>query len=155
MKKIIVFLILITIIAAGCNQEITEPVGAYTTVIDKLYNEDMALNHDIKYIAVDTSLINNLSEEQKSELLKEIEKYGYIVLDMTFDKLEEQGYIEELYFKEGILFNIEDKPMSGNAILMNVSKWRSGLGAIGYNDLKVEYKNGNWKITKTGSAWIS
>lgn len=155
MKKIIVFLILITIIAAGCNQEITEPVGAYTTVIGKLYNEDMALNHDIKYIAVDTSLINNLSEEQKSELLKEIEKYGYIVLDMTFDKLEEQGYIEELYFKEGILFNIEDKPMSGNAILMNVSKWRSGLGAIGYNDLKVEYKNGNWKITKTGSAWIS
>jgi Ca-activated chloride channel family protein len=155
MKKIIVFLILITIIAAGCNQEITEPVGAYTTVIGKLYNEDMALNHDIKYIAVDTSLINNLSEEQKSELLKEIEKYGYIVLDMTFDKLEEQGYIEELYFKEGILFNIEDKPMSGNAILMNVSKWRSGLGAIGYNDLKVEYKNGNWKITKTESAWIS
>jgi Ca-activated chloride channel family protein len=108
-----------------------------------------------KHIAVDTSLINNLSEEQKSELLKEIEKYGYIVLDMTFDKLEEQGYIEELYFKEGILFNIEDKPMSGNAILMNVSKWRSGLGAIGYNDLKVEYKNGNWKITKTESAWIS
>lgn len=155
MKRIIVFLLLITIIATGCSKEISDLTCAYTMVIDKLYNEDMALNHDIKYIAIDTSLINNLSEVQKSQLLKEVEKYGYIVLDMTFEELEKQGYVEDLYFKEGILFKLEDKPMSGNSILMNVSKWRSGLGAIGYNDLKVEYKNGNWKVTKTGSAWIS
>ena len=115
----------------------------------------MALNHDIKYIAIDTSLINNLSEDQKSALLKDVEKYGYIVLDMTFEELEEQGYIDDLYFKEGILFKIEDRPMSGNSILMDVSKWRSGLGAIGYDDLKVQFKSGNWKITKIGSAWIS
>lgn len=155
MKRLIVFLILITIITAGCSQEIQDPVGAYSTVIDKLYNESVALNHDIKFIAIDTSLINNLSEEQKSDLLKDVEKYGYEVLDMTFEELEEQGYIEDLYFKEGILFKLKDKPISRNSILMNVSKWRSGLGAIGYNDLKVEYKNGNWKIKMTGSAWIS
>lgn len=155
MKKIFVLLILIAIIAAGCSQEPRDIVGAYTTVIDKLYNEDMALNHDIKYIAIDTSLINNLSEDQKSALLKDVEKYGYIVLDMTFEELEEQGYIDDLYFKEGILFKIEDRPMSGNSILMDVSKWRSGLGAIGYDDLKVQFKSGNWKITKIGSAWIS
>ena len=155
MKKIIVVLILLTIIATGCNQEITDTVGAYTTVIDKLYNEDIALNHEIKYIAIDTSLIKNLPKEQKSELLEEIEKYGYIVLDMTFEELEEQGYIEDLYFKEGILFKIEDKTMSGNTIQMDVSKWRSGLGAIGYDEIKVKYKNGKWQITNIGSAWIS
>ena len=75
--------------------------------------------------------------------------------NMTFEELEEQGYIDDLYFKEGILFKIEDRPMSGNSILMDVSKWRSGLGAIGYDDLKVQFKSGNWKITKIGSAWIS
>lgn len=155
MKKIISILLLLTIIASGCSQEIKDTVGAYTTVIDKLYNEDMALNHEIKYIAIDTTLISNLSVEEKTDLLKEIEKYGYIVLDMTFKELEEQGYIEDLYFKEGILFKIEDKSMSGNTILMDVSKWRSGLGAIGYDELKVKYKNGKWQITNIGSAWIS
>lgn len=155
MKKIIVYLIIVLIIATGCNQETPDTLGAYAEVIDKLYNEDMALNSDIKYIAIDTSLINNLSDEQKSSLLKDLEKYGYTVLDMTFEELEEEGYIENLYFKEGILFKIEDEPMRGKSITMDVSKWRSGLGAIGYDDLKVEYKNGKWKITKTGSAWIS
>lgn len=155
MKRIIACLILILIIAVGCSQEAPDVVGAYAVVIDKLYNEDIALNSDIKYIAIDTSLINNLSEEQKSSLLKDLEKYGYTVLDMTFEELEKEGYIEDLYFKEGILFKIKDKTVNGKSITMDVSKWRSGLGAIGYDDLKVEYKNGKWEVTKTGSAWIS
>lgn len=154
MKKMIV-LIIIMITVAGCINEAIEPVGAYTTVIDKLYNEDIALNSNIKYIAVDTSLIKNLSDEQKSALLKEVEKYGLTVLHMTFEELEKQGFIEDLYFKEGILFRLEDELMSGSSINMDASKWRSGLGAIGYNDLEVKYKNGKWIITKTGSAWIS
>ena len=154
MKKIIVFLVLI-VVATGCSKEAPDTIGAYTAVIDKLYNEDIALNSDIKYIAVDTSKVNNLSDEEKSSLLKELEKYGYIVLNMTFEELEKEGYIEELYFKEGILFKIEDEPVSGNSIKMDVSKWRSGLGAIGYDDMKVEYKNGKWEVTKTGNAWIS
>lgn len=155
MKKLIVCLIIMMIAVSGCSREAPDTVGAYTAVIDKLYNEDMALNSDIKYIAVDTSAIVNLSEEEKARLLKEIEKYGYTVLDMTFDELEQEGYIKDLYFKEGILFKIEDEAISSNSITMDVSKWRSGLGAIGYEDLKVEYKNGRWEITKTGSAWIS
>lgn len=154
MKKMIV-LIIIMITVAGCSNEAIEPVGAYTTVIDKLYNEDIALNSNIKYIAVDTSLIKNLSDEQKFALLKEVEKYGLTVLHMTFEELEKQGFIEDLYFKEGILFRLEDELMSGSSINMDASKWRSGLGAIGYNDLEVKYKNGKWIITKTGSAWIS
>jgi Ca-activated chloride channel family protein len=155
MKKIIVCLIIVLLIATGCSQETPDKVGAYTAVIDKLYNEDEALNSDIKYIAVDTSLINYLSDNQKLILLKDLEKYGYTVLDMTFEELEKEGYIEDLYFKEGILFKLEDKTMNKNSITMDVSKWRSGLGAIGYDDLKAVYKNGKWEVTKTGNAWIS
>lgn len=155
MKKIILLLIFIILITTSCNQEEQDIIGAYTTVIDKLYNEDMALNHDIKYIAVDTSLINNLSDDQKAILLKEVENYGYKVLDMTFEELVQEGYIEDLYFEDGILFKIEDISKSKNSITMNVSKWRSGLGAIGYNGLVVKYKNGEWKVIKTENAWIS
>ncbi|WP_312811246.1 hypothetical protein [Sedimentibacter sp.] len=157
MKKIIIFLMLmiLSLIAVGCSQEPTDTIGAYTTVIDKLYNEDDALNSEIKFIAIDTSLIKNLTDEQKFTLLKEVEKYGYTVLDMTFEELEENGYIEDLYFKEGILFRLEDNTIKGKSIIMDASKWRSGLGAIGYNGLQVEYKNGEWKITKVESSWIS
>lgn len=155
MKKIIALMIFIVLLATGCSKEELDMVGAYTTVIDKLYNEDTALNSDIKYIAVDTSLIKNLSDEQMSILLKKVEDYGYIVLDMTFEELEEQGYIDDLYFKEGILFKLEDVSKSKNSITMDVSKWRSGLGAIGYDDLVVKYQNGKWEVKKTGSAWIS
>lgn len=155
MKKIIALLIFIILLATGCSKEELDMVWAYTTVIDKLYNEDTALNSDIKYIAVDTSLIKNLSDEQRSILLKKVEDYGYIVLDMTFEELEEQGYIDDLYFKEGILFKLEDVSKSKNSIIMDVSKWRSGLGAIGYDDLVVKYQNGKWEVKKTGSAWIS
>ena len=155
MKKLIVCLFIILILLVGCSQETPDTIGAYTTVIDQLYNEDMALNSEIKYIAVDTSLMINLSDEQKPVFLKELEKYGYTVLDMTFETLEQQGYIEDLYFKEGILFKISDEIIRGNSITMDVQKWRSGLGAIGYDDLVVKYNNGKWKITKTGNAWIS
>lgn len=155
MKKIIVLLIIVMLFVAGCSQEELDMVGAYKAVIDRLYNEDMALNDGIKYIAVDTSLIKNLSDEQKSILLKEVEDYGHIVLNMSFEELEEEGYIEDLYFEEGILFKIEDISMSNNSITMNVSKWRSGLGAIGYNELTVKYTNGEWVVTKIGSSWIS
>ncbi len=155
MKRIIACLIILLITATGCKQEAPDIGGAYITVIDKLYNEDSALNSDIKYVAIDTSLINNLNDEQKSSLLKDLERYGYTVLDMTFEELEAQGYIEDLFFKEGILFKIEDESVGNKSIIMDASKWRSGLGSIGYDDLKIEYKNGKWEVTSTGNAWIS
>jgi len=157
MKKIITLLTLAAaILLSGCFQNApSDCVGAYMAVIDKLYNEDSGLNGDIKYIAIDTSSMSNLDENSKAELLKQLEKYGAAVLDMTFEELESKGYIKNLYFTEGIFFRIEDAYIKNNSIKMNVSKWRSGLGAIGYNDMTVSYKNKSWKITKTGTAWIS
>lgn len=155
MKKLFLYLIAFFIFVTGCNQKIPDMVGAYTTVIDEMYNEDKALNSNIKYIAIDTETIINLNDEEKAALLKELEKYGFAVLDMSFEELEEKGYIKDLYFDEGILFKIEDKEIINNSITMDVSKWRSGLGAIGYNNLVVKHKGGRWVIIKTGNAWIS
>lgn len=157
MKKILLILnIFLVFILSGCSEDSApNTADAYKIVIDKLYNEDEGLNSEIKYLAVDTSTMKNLTDETKAELLKTLENYGLTVLDMSFEELKKQGYIEDLYFKEGILFKIEDEIMKNNSIIMNVSKWRSGLGAIGYDNLVIKYKNGEWKITKTGDAWIS
>ncbi len=155
-KIIILFILSIAIFTAACTQsEVVDKVGAYTTVIDKLYEEDTALNNNINYIAVDTSSIINLNDEEKAALLKELESYGFTVLDMTIEELKEEGYIKDLYFEEGILFEIEDEPIEGNSITMDISKWRSGLGAIGYDGTVVTFKNEKWEIETPGAAWIS
>lgn len=155
-KIFILFLLSITVFTVACTQtEKLDKVGAYTTVIDKLYEEDSGLNSNIKYIAIDTSQIVNLNDEEKAELLKELEDYNLEVLDMTFEELEKEGYIEDLYFEEGIFFEIEDEHIKRNSITMDISKWRSGLGAIGYDGTVIKYKNGEWEIQKQGDAWIS
>ncbi|MFZ5967336.1 MAG: hypothetical protein ACOYVK_09200 [Bacillota bacterium] len=157
MKKIcILFLVVTMMLAVGCSKNQTsDTVEAYAMVIDQLYAEDSGLNHDIKYIALDTSLMVNLTDEGKEKLLEQLENYGFEVLNMTFEELEKQGYIQELFFKEGILFRIEDEPIKNNTITMKASKWRSGTGAIGFEDLIIKYKNGQWEITSLGSSWIS
>ncbi len=155
-KIFLLFLFSIALFSLGCTQvgEI-DKVDAYTTVIDKLYQEDSGLNGDIKYIALDTSSIINLDDSEKQQLLQELEGHGFTVLDMTMEELEEEGYIKNLFFEEGILFQIKDEPMQGTSITMDISKWRSGLGAIGNDGLVVKYKNGKWEIVKQGNAWIS
>ena len=155
-KLLLLFLFSIALFSLGCTQpgEINK-VDAYTTAIDKLYQEDSGLNGDIKYIALDTSSIINLDDSERQELLQALESYGFTVLDMTMEELEEEGYIKDLFFEEGILFEIKDETMQGATITMDISKWRSGLGAIGYDGLIVKYKNGKWEIVKQGNAWIS
>lgn len=50
---------------------------------------------------------------------------------------------------------LEDITMKPYKVRMHASKWRSGLGAVGYSDVKVEYRNGKWQIRDIGSSWIS
>ncbi|MEL7649941.1 MAG: hypothetical protein AAGU76_17810 [Sedimentibacter sp.] len=157
MKKLLcVVLILIVSLSAGCSR--TEPpdaIGAYEAAIDRLYMEDEALNTGIKYLAIDTSEMVNLTEENKKTLLKNLEKYGLTVLDATMEQLKEQGYIKDTNFEEGILFKIRDEKMKNSSVAMDVSKFRSGLGAIGYDGMVIKYRDGRWEITKSGSPWIS
>lgn len=157
MKKILfIFLIVAAAFMTGCaDTEAPDGAGAYEAAIDKLYSEDEALNMNIKYLAVDTTKMKNLTEEGKTNLLKNLEKYGLTVLDTTSSELEKNGYIKDTYFEEGILFELEDEEMKNNSITMNVSKFRSGLGAIGYDNMVLKYRNGKWEIKDTGSPWIS
>ena len=70
----LLFVLFIAVFLMGCTQpgEINK-VDAYTTAIDKLYQEDSGLNGDIKYIALDTSSIINLDDSERQELLQALE----------------------------------------------------------------------------------
>lgn len=157
MKKLLYILLIISVVLiSGCTaKEAPDAAGAYEAAIDKLYNEDEALNLNIKYLAVDTTKMKNLTEESKKTFLKNLEKYGLTVLDTNSEELEKNGYIKDTNFEEGILFKLEDEKMKNNTIKMDVSKFRSGLGAIGYEGMELKYRNGKWEIKDTGSPWSS
>lgn len=133
-------------------------LDAYMASITDIYQEDSGLNGDIRMIAFDTTEWVDLTEIEKEIILSMVkEKYGFDTLQATFEELSEQGLIDKdnLYFPEGIL--IELKNMKWNeeekVLKCSISKWRSGLGAIGA-DVEAEYDGGGWKLTKTG-MWIS
>lgn len=133
-------------------------LDGYMAVIDDIYQEDSGLNGDIKMIAFDTTGWVNLTEIEKEILLSMVkEKYGFDTLQATFEELSEQGLIdkENLYFPEGILIEIKNVEWKeeDKTLKCTISKWRSGLGAIGA-DVEATYDGGSWNLKKTG-MWIS
>ncbi len=131
-------------------------VDVYIAALDSLVNLDEGLNGGMKYISIDTSTLKHLRESNKSELLKYFQNYDVEVMDASFDELKEKGlFNEETLSLEGILLSIDDiKMASDKKIIIEGSKYRSGLGAIGVNCI-LEYKGDQWEVKKAEITWIS
>ena len=133
-------------------------VNAYMSIINKLYEEDPSLNDEISILAIDTTKMCNITSYEKTLLLEKLKNvYELEIIDSTFEDLKKEGYIlaDQLYFPNGILITIEDTPIANDStFIFNASKWRSGLGAIGYNNAAITYIDYTWEIT-VQSSWIS
>jgi hypothetical protein len=134
-------------------------LDGYMAVIDDIYKLDDGLNAEITTIAVDTSTLTNLTEEEKERLLTMIgDKYGLTTIAGTFDELAEEGLIdkENLYFEEGIHIIIENPEYDrrSETLTCGIKKWRSGLGAIGADDVTAEFNGSTWEVTRK-NEWIS
>lgn len=130
-------------------------VEAYAMIIDDLYTIYPDLNYNIKYLDIDTSIIVNLTDQEKTKLLKLVDdKYDLIILNKTRQELEKEGYIKNSdnvnyqypEFPEGIKFTIFDHPVNNNSIKMTAFKFRREFDLVGRVDFKMEYKNGSWII---------
>ena len=134
-------------------------IDGYLAIIDDIWNEDSGLNSDIDMITVDTTGWTSLTDIEKEIILANMkDTYGFDITVGTFDELADQGIIDKdkLYFENGVHIVISDMTYDEKAekITYSISKWRSGLGAVGSDGSKAENKDGNWIITK-GSMWIS
>lgn len=166
--------LLLTFILAGCskyneapqtlaNPEVSKVTAAksdkakaYILAFDKVWEMDPGLNSAIKYISINTKTFRNFSGADKKELFDYVAgKYNVTMLDMSIDELKDAGYVKDLYFKEGIVFEISkyisDTP---DIISFEGRKWRSGLGAIGFS-FETRKKSGSWELEKCNMTWIS
>jgi hypothetical protein len=133
-------------------------IDGYLAIIDDLYQEDEALNSEIKQIAFDTTDWIELTDIQKEMLFAKVnEMYGYEVIEGTYDELAEEGVIdkENLLFQDGILITLSNMQYNEkkNELTCDTKKWRSGKGAIGAN-VTAQFDGTNWNIKKDG-MWIS
>ncbi|NLK99324.1 MAG: DUF3221 domain-containing protein [Clostridiales bacterium] len=133
-------------------------IDGFVALIDDIYQEDSALNDNISMIAFDTTDWTMLSKIEVEIILAIAkEKYGFEVVEGTFDELAEQELIDKdnLYFENGILIEIKDIEVNKDKdeIEASIKKWRSGLGAIGW-DAKAKFDKDKWKIVRE-SMWIS
>jgi len=152
MKKLV--LLLLVFLLVGCTSgEAVESDGSamrialYLDVIDKLMAEDDGLNHGIRYIGIDLSNASNLSDDEKDAIIRQIgERYQTETLIGTFEQLREQGYIDPdvLYWEDGILLTVSVISESDGTFTFDASKWRSGLGAIYFEDCTATLTADGW-----------
>jgi hypothetical protein len=183
MRKLIISLLLITYISVpfmGCTKKsvsnntketsvqstnmnnIKEPKleskksQLYELAFDAVWEIDKGLNTNIKYISINTKTFKDFSEEDRRQLFEYVaDKYDAVMLDMSIDELKKEGYINDLNFKEGILFQVDKyNSYSSNSVSFEGMKWASGLGAIGFS-FEGQNKNNMWELKKCSMTWIS
>lgn len=140
--------------------------GLYLKVLEDLWEDDDGLNGSADYISVDLSNApGELSQGEKNAVaLIFASRHGAQPLTLGFEELAAEGYInkEELYWEDGLLFTISqtddgDKTFFGlPRAHFSAQKWRSGLGAIFYNDCEVTWSEmGSWGDYQIGGFAIS
>lgn len=130
-------------------------VPFYLDRLDELYQEDEALNSDIEKVALDLSELGNISEEEKEALRYLVEcRWGKEAFFSSYQELCDQGEIDRdrPYYEKGIILSLACKEETQDGFAVSGEKWRSGLGAIGYHDAKVQWKDGEWTFEK--GAWF-
>jgi hypothetical protein len=133
-------------------------VGFYLTILDKIWNEDAALNpKQDGMLAFDLEKVSNLTDSEKAALIWCAgTRYGVWSIASTFEKLKEEGYIDEkaLEFKDknGMLVAFSTSKVQEGSFKFKVSKWVSGMGADWYDDCTATKTGGVWSFELGGFA---
>ena len=137
--------------------------GVYLQVLEDLWTNDSGLNENITYISVDLGEApGDLTDGEKAAIAWIFSgRHNAQGLQLSFEALAENGYLKEgmLYWEDGALFSITE-PEHGNStankLKFNARKWRSGTGAIFFDDCTAKRGKGvQWKSYQIGGFAIS
>ncbi|MDH4619192.1 peptide ABC transporter substrate-binding protein [Brevibacillus sp. AY1] len=130
--------------------------AVYSIALDASMPLDEGLNHEMQYIAIDMTHMEKLNPQVKKQILTFFsEKYQVEVMAATLDELREKGlYDSETLMLDGVLLRLTHADITESKIVVEGSKYRSGLGAIG-TKVVVEWIDGQWQVTQADITWIS
>ncbi|MCY6370623.1 hypothetical protein [Clostridium ganghwense] len=137
----------LTVEPKGELASMTNEVDIYNIVLDYFISLDEALNSDMKYIAVNFDA--SIDKENKEKVIENLKKYNVDIIEGNVEELMAKGLGDEYGNLDGILLSISDvKIESENKIIINGSKYRSGLGSIS-TQVTINNDNGTWKIEES------
>lgn len=136
----------------------------YLTVLEDLWADDPALNSGVKQIGMDLSKLSHLTWEERDYVIRTFARqHGLPCVTGTWEELCDRGLIdrENLLWADGVFLSIKtDETAAWNLwaipvgaaepelTAFNVEKWRSGLGAIFWNNCTGQRKeDGSWTYT--------
>lgn len=159
---------------SSTNNEYANIVNLYTQVFSDILKDDEGLNFDINYIGLDlVDAPGNLNQTEMNVIAYLLTEDEYIqkmdssptFLLGNYDDFVEQGYIndKDLYWEDGIILSIrksesngQDSKPSNQELMFDAVKWRSGDGAIFYNNcIAIKDDNGYWMDYEIGEFAIS
>lgn len=126
----------------------------YAEQLMDLYEKDSGLNGEIQRISLDLTAVSNLGEMEKAAVGYVLWcKSGIEVFQENIEDLYEQGFVKDGgYYETGVLLSLEDSPVENGSFTMSAMKWRSGLGAVGYEDARANRTANGW--TCVPEAWF-
>ena len=138
-------------------EEKTGYCEVYIKAVEKLIEEDPALNDGMQYIAIEMNTLKGINKADEAEITRYFEEKYTKVKNASLEDLKRDGEFDEsnLYLKNGIAIKIDKiSELSEDRISFEASKYKSGLGAIG---LRFNFRKSQtiWELTDVGMAWIS
>ncbi|MNZ71315.1 hypothetical protein D3C78_896750 [compost metagenome] len=153
------FLSLLLLASCGKGEVIDsiEDVGMlYSTALDSIMEKEEALGHDISYIAIDISKVDELNEQDNEAILSYFEqKYKVKAMNATYEYLIEEGlYHPDTMRLHGVLLKIEKVDFVSEFFIFEGSKYRAEDSAATVKGV-VQYKNGQWLMKESKVTRVS
>jgi len=131
--------------------------AVYIQTFRSYFLQDTALNEDINYIAIDLSSLEYASADERESVADYFSSVYLPVIDADLEKLMEEGLYDEsiMGLPNGVLLQIQSVTRNGDEIIIGGMKYRSGLGANGFETKWTVNANGSWTMHDTYMTWIA
>jgi len=127
----------------------------YALAIDSIIGVDPALNHEMTYIAVNFDNLGNMTEAIQESIEIYLSKYQVPIINESYATLVEKNMLIEENYINGILIDFDSIVyISDNELLIQASKFKSGLGAVGV-EVILKKVDGVWSVISAEITWMS
>ena len=129
----------------------------YIQTLHSYLLQDTALNENIDYMAIDMSSLEYASAEEKERVADFFDSAYVPVIDADLEKLIAEGLYDEstMSLPNGVLLQVQSVTRDDDEIIIKGMKYRSGLGANGFQTKWTVNADGTWTMHDTEMTWIS
>lgn len=134
-----------------------DPIDGYRFAIDWLLAQAAPFRAGAEWLAIDTSGMVHLNDENRTRFFMSLEKHGLKLIEKTASELTAEGRIKDGVFPDGLLVTICDFPNAlpqSSRMVMTVEIRRSASQTF-ICPLQIGFWDGSWEILDTRPTTIA